>query len=52
MPMVRAIVRDARKQNYKMSAFVASIANSQAFRMAAPEAPAPNNANDMDKAAR
>jgi hypothetical protein len=52
MPMVRAIVRDARKQNYKMSAFVASIANSQAFRMAAPEAPAPKNANDMDKAAR
>jgi hypothetical protein len=52
MPMVRAIVRDARKQNYKMSAFVASIANSQAFRMAAPEAPAPKNANEMDKAAR
>ena len=52
MPMVRAIVRDAAKKNLKMSAFVLSIANSQAFRMAAPDAPAPKNANDMDKAVR
>jgi len=52
MPMVRAIVREATKKNLKMSAFVLSIANSQAFRMAAPDAPAPKNANDMDKAVR
>jgi hypothetical protein len=52
MPMVRAIVREAAKKNLKMSAFVLSIANSQAFRMAAPDAPAPKNANDMDKAVR
>ncbi|MCC7124522.1 MAG: DUF1592 domain-containing protein [Acidobacteria bacterium] len=52
MPMVRAIVRDAKKQNYKMSAFVQGIANSPAFRMAAPEAPAGKNANEMDKAVR
>jgi mono/diheme cytochrome c family protein len=52
MPMVRAIVREASKKNLKMSAFVLSIANSQAFRMAAPDTPAPKNANDMDKAVR
>jgi cytochrome c551/c552 len=51
MPMVRAIVRDAKKHNYRMSAFVQGIANSEAFRMAAPDAPAPKNA-DLDKAAR
>jgi mono/diheme cytochrome c family protein len=52
MPMIRGIVRDARKQNLKLSAFVMAIANSQAFRMAAPDVPAPKNANDLDKAAR
>jgi len=51
MPMVRAIVRDAKKQSFRMSAFVQGIANSQAFRMAAPDAPTPKNA-DLDKAAR
>jgi hypothetical protein len=52
MPMVRAIVRDARAQDLKLSAFVLSIVNSPAFRMAAPEVPAPKNANEMDKASR
>ena len=47
----RGIVREARKQNLKMSAFVQGIANSQAFRMAAPDAPAPKSA-DLDKAGR
>ena len=51
MPMVRAIVRDAKKHNYRMSAFVQGIANSAAFRMAAPEAPAAKNA-DADRAGR
>jgi hypothetical protein len=49
MPMVRAIVRDAKARNYRMSAFVQGIANSPAFRMAAPDAPAPRNA-DAEKA--
>jgi mono/diheme cytochrome c family protein len=40
MPMVRAIVRDANKQNYRLSAFVQGVANSAAFRMAAPDVPA------------
>jgi hypothetical protein len=51
MPMIRGIVRDATKQNLKMSAFVQGIANSPAFRMAAPDAPAPKSA-DLDKAGR
>jgi hypothetical protein len=51
MPMIRGIVRDARKQNLKLSAFVMAVANSQAFRMAAPDVPSPKNA-DMEKAAR
>ena len=51
MPMVRAIVRDAKRHDYKLSAFVQSIANSHAFRMAAPDAPAAKSA-DMDKAVR
>ena len=52
MPLVRAIVRDARKQNLTVSAFVTAVANSAAFRMAAPDLPAPKNANDVDRAAR
>jgi len=52
MPMVRGIVRDARKHNLTVSAFVTAVANSAAFRMAAPDAPAPKNANDADRAAR
>jgi mono/diheme cytochrome c family protein len=51
MPMIRGIVRDARKQNLKLSAFVMAVANSQAFRMAAPDVPSLKNA-DLDKAAR
>jgi len=52
MPMVRAIVRDARKQNLKMSAFVGGVVNSPAFRMAAPDAPTPKTATDAEKVAR
>jgi len=33
MPAVRAIVRDAAKQDYRLSAFVQGVARSQAFRM-------------------
>jgi hypothetical protein len=33
MPTVRAIIRDAKKTNYKFSSFVAGVANSAAFRM-------------------
>ncbi|HTM32117.1 MAG TPA: DUF1592 domain-containing protein [Vicinamibacterales bacterium] len=51
MPMVRAIVRDAKKQNYKMSAFVQGIANSPAFRMAAPDVPAART-TEVERAAR
>jgi hypothetical protein len=54
MPMVRAVVREAQKQNYKMSAFVQGIAGSPAFRMAAPEAPgaARPATTDAEKAVR
>ncbi|MBM3781446.1 MAG: DUF1592 domain-containing protein [Acidobacteria bacterium] len=54
MPMVRAVVRDARKQNYRMSAFVQGIAASPAFRMAAPDAPgaARPATTDAEKAVR
>lgn len=51
MPMIRGIVRDARKQGLKLSAFVMAVANSPAFRMAAPDVPVPISA-DMDKTAR
>jgi hypothetical protein len=51
MPMIRGIVRDAKKQQFKMSAFVQGIANSQAFRMAAPDAPAAKS-TELDKAGR
>jgi hypothetical protein len=51
MPMVRAIVRDAKKQHYRMSAFVQGIANSQAFRMAAPDVPAART-TEVERAAR
>jgi hypothetical protein len=49
MPMIRAIVRDAKKQNFRMSAFVQGIANSPAFRMAAPDAPAART-TDVERA--
>ena len=38
MPTVRAIVRDASKSGYRMSAFIAGVVNSPAFRMAKVEA--------------
>jgi mono/diheme cytochrome c family protein len=37
MPQVRSIVREAAKDNYKLSSIVLGIANSDAFRMQAPE---------------
>ncbi len=33
MPTVRAIIRDAAKQNNRMSAFILGVVNSAAFRM-------------------
>ena len=33
MPAVRTIVRDAKKNNYRFSSFIAGVANSGAFRM-------------------
>jgi hypothetical protein len=53
MPLVRAVVREAEKQGHTMSAFIIAVANSPAFRMAAPDAPAPKNADDdRDRASR
>ncbi|MEW6322659.1 MAG: DUF1592 domain-containing protein [Acidobacteriota bacterium] len=40
MPTVRAIVRDAEKAGYRMSAFILGIVNSPAFRMNRPVEPA------------
>jgi hypothetical protein len=37
MPQVRSIVRSAAKENYKLSAIVLGIVNSDAFRKQAPE---------------
>jgi hypothetical protein len=34
MPAVRRIIRDAQAQNYRISAFVSGIVESDAFRMA------------------
>jgi hypothetical protein len=34
MPTVRAIARDAAKNNYRMSVFISGVVNSAAFRMA------------------
>src|SRR5262249_10345516 len=38
MPQVRAIVRGAAKENYKLASIVLGIVNSDAFRKQAPEA--------------
>jgi hypothetical protein len=38
MPVVRAVTRDAAKQNYRFSAIVSGIVNSPAFRLKAPPA--------------
>jgi len=40
MPQVRSIVRAAAKDNYKLSAIVLGIVNSDSFRKQAPEAAA------------
>jgi len=37
MPQVRAIVRAAAKENYKLSSIVLGIVNSDAFRKQGPE---------------
>ena len=37
MPQVRAIVRGAAKENYKLSSIVLGIVNSDAFRKQAPD---------------
>ena len=37
MPQVRAIVREAAKNNYRFSSLVAGIVSSDAFRMQAQE---------------
>ena len=39
MPAVRGVIRDAEKQNYKISAFVQAIAASQPFQMNRTTAP-------------
>jgi uncharacterized protein DUF1585/uncharacterized protein DUF1588 len=36
-PAIRAIVRDAARQDYKMSAFVLGVIDSAAFRMSRPQ---------------
>src|SRR5262249_20133476 len=40
MPQVRRIVREAAKDNYKLSSIILGIVNSDAFRKQAPEAAA------------
>jgi len=47
MPAVRAIVREAARNNHKMSAFILGVANSAPFRMAKTETPAKTLANDV-----
>jgi hypothetical protein len=39
MPALRAIIRDAGKNNLRLSSFVLGIVNSAAFRMAKPAEP-------------
>jgi hypothetical protein len=43
MPAIRAIIRDAARNNNKMSSFVLGVVNSAAFRMANAEVPQPLN---------
>ena len=40
MPAIRAIIREAAKQDYRMSAFISGVAKSAAFQMGRAEAPA------------
>ena len=37
MPAIRAIVRDAARQDYRMSAFVLGVVESAAFHMSRPQ---------------
>ena len=37
MPAVRAIIKDAAKNNYRLSSFILGVVNSAAFRMVKPE---------------
>jgi hypothetical protein len=46
MPAVRAIVRDAGKQNYRMSAFVMGVVTSKAFQTKRAEAVAADDAHN------
>jgi hypothetical protein len=39
MPAIRAIVRDAAKQDYRMSSFIKGVVTSPAFQMSKVEAP-------------
>jgi hypothetical protein len=50
MPVVRRIVRDAKRQNYRFSALLAGIATSEPFRFST--APAAENAVDTQAAAK
>ena len=36
-PAIRAIVRDAARQDYRLSSFVLGVVDSQAFRMSRPQ---------------
>ncbi|MFN2444038.1 MAG: DUF1592 domain-containing protein [Vicinamibacterales bacterium] len=51
MPTVRAIVRDAAKNDHRISAFILAIANSPAFRMAGSETATPRLTNDANESA-
>ena len=44
MPAIRAVIRDAAKNEYKLSSFVLGVANSAAFRMAKAAEPRPLDA--------
>jgi hypothetical protein len=50
MPTVRAIVRDAAQQDYRMSAFIQGVARSQAFRMSQTQPAETTTAAAADKA--
>ena len=47
MPMIRAIVRDAAKNNNKMSAFVMGVVNSPAFRLGVADSGKERRATDV-----
>ena len=49
MPALRAIVRDAAKQDYRISALVQGVVRSQPFRMSKPQ---PSTATTNEVAAR